>query len=219
MGLPISFAERMRMRPSPIALGALALVAVPVLAQQMPTTPPGALDPARVVAGTYGVDSAHTQILFEVNHLGFNSYYGIFGGASGELTFDPAHPDAAKVSIVIPIDAVVTTSAELNTHLKAADFFDAAHFPNATFRSTAVTMVDATHAHIAGNLTLKGVTKPIVLDAQFTGAGPGMMNSPLQVGFAARTDVKRSDFGMGFGTGLITDNVPLRITVAFEKKG
>jgi len=206
------------MRSYLIGCGVAALLAVPVIAQQMPTVPPGALEPARVQAGRYTVDTDHTQVAFTVNHLGFNSYYGIFGGATGELTLDPARPTAAAVTITIPIDKIATTSEALNTHLKGADFFDTARFPTATFRSTAVE-ASGNRARITGNLTLKGVTKPVVLDAQFTGAGPHPMNRKLQVGFEATTTVKRSDFGISYGIPLVTDDVPLRITVAFEKQG
>lgn len=213
------------MRTVLIALSATAIAAVPLVAQTTATptpapaaTPPGAADPARVVAGTYAVDPNHTQIQFTVDHFGVSNYFGIFGGATGEMTLDPARPSAARVAIEIPIDALVTTSERLNTHLKAPDFFDAARFPTATFRSTAVA-VHGTHARISGDLTLRGVTKPVVLDARFTGAGPHPMNHKLQVGFEATTTIKRSDFGVSYGLGLVSDEVPLRITVAFEKQG
>lgn len=191
----------------------VAAAAIPVLAQ----TVPGAADPSRVKGGTYQVDSGHTQVVFTVNHLGFNSYWGIFGGAKGTLTLDPAKPMAASVNIEIPLSDITTTSGELNTHLKAPNFFDAAKFPTATFKSTSVT-VDGTKAKIAGNLTLKGVTKPVVLDAWFTGAGLGPMNKAETVGFEATTTVKRSDFGISYGVPFVSDEVPLKITAAFEKK-
>lgn len=199
-------------------LAGATLAAIPVIAQKLPTTPPGAPDPSRVVAGTYAADPHHTQILFQVNHLGFNSYYGIFGGATGTLMLDPARPSAASVTIEVPLADLVTTSAELNAHLKGADFFDAAKFPTATFKSTSVT-VSGTTAKIAGNLTLRGVTKPIVLDAKFTGAGNNMTTKAPALGFEATTVVRRSDFGVSYGVGLVSDDVPLRITVAFDRKG
>jgi polyisoprenoid-binding protein YceI len=194
---------------------ATAAVTVPGVAQ-MPSMP-GKADASLVKAGSYAVDSAHTQIVFTVNHLGFNSYYGIFGGATGSLTLDPAKPAASSVSIEIPLAGLVTTSAKLNTHLATPDFFDAAKFPTATFKSTSVA-VDGTKAKIAGNLTLKGITKPVVLDAWFTGAGLGPMNKAETVGFEATTTIKRSDFGVSYGVPMVSDEVPLRITVAFEKK-
>jgi len=189
---------------------------VPALAQA-PTTRPGAPEASRVKAGTYTVDSGHTQVLFTVDHLGFSTYWGIFGGATGTLTLDPAKPTAATVSIEIPLSGVVTTSDRLNTHLKAPDFFDAAKFPTATFKSTAVA-VSGTSAKISGNLTIKGVTKPVVLDAKFHGAGASPMSKAETIGFDATTTVKRSDFGVSYGLPMVSDEVPLKITVAFEKK-
>ncbi|WP_156679017.1 YceI family protein [Sphingomonas profundi] len=204
------------MRLAPLA--ALALAAALPAAAQMPTKAPGTMDVKQVTAGTYSVDSGHTQVVFTVNHLGFNSYWGIFGGATGTLTIDPAKPNAATVSIEIPLNGLVTTSEKLNAHLATPDFFDAAKFPTATFKSTSVT-VSGNSARIAGNLTLRGVTKPVVLDAKFTGAGNGPMPPHgLNVGFEATTSVKRSDFGISYGVPLVSDVVPLKITAAFEKK-
>jgi polyisoprenoid-binding protein YceI len=201
-----------------LALSALALAAaaaVPVIAQ-MPTSVPGAHDPSRVKAGTYTVDGAHTQVMWRVNHLGFNDYFGIFGDAKGTLTLDPANPSAAKVEIQIPIKSVATNSADLNAHLMKPEFFDAIKFDTATFKSTSV-MADGHKAKITGTLTLKGVTKPVVLDTEFVGAGLGPMNKKETVGFHGRTMIKRSDFGVSYGIPFVPDEVPLEISVAFEK--
>jgi len=197
------------------ALAATSAVAIPVIAQ-MPTTAPGAKDPSRVTAGTYTVDSNHTQVMWEVNHLGFNDYFGLFGNATGTLTLDPANPSAASVQIEIPINKVATSSDGLTKHLLGADFFDAAKFPTATFKSTSVA-VDGDDARITGDLTIKGVTKQVVLDAEFAGAGNGPMNKKPTVGFHATTKVKRSDFGVSYGIPMVPDEVELKISVAFEK--
>ncbi|HWL47558.1 MAG TPA: YceI family protein [Sphingomonadaceae bacterium] len=197
------------------ALAATALVGIPVIAQNAPSL--GTPDVSRVVAGNYTVDPAHTQILFEVNHLGFSQYFGIFGDATGTMTLDPAKPEAATVSIDIPIAKMVTTSADLTAHLLRDDFFDAAKFPTATFRSTSVT-VSGTTAKIAGNLTIRGITKPIVLDARFVGAGSHPMTGAPALGFAATAKVKRSDFGVSYGIPMVPDEVDLRINVAFDGK-
>lgn len=194
---------------------AVAAVTLPAIAQ-MPKEVPGKADPARVSAGTYRADSAHTQVLFSVNHLGFNVYHGLFGDSSGTLTIDPAKPAAAKVDIEIPMSGITTTSAKLTEHLKSADFFDAAKFPTAKFQSTSVT-ASGTDATIVGNLTLKGVTKPVTLKARFTGAGKGPMNQAETIGFEATTSISRSAFGMSYGVPFVPDEVPLQISVAFEK--
>lgn len=201
------------------ALLALALAtAVPVLAQTPPTTVPGAPVASRVKAGTYKVDPAHTQVAWTVNHLGFNAYHGLFGDPTGTLTLDPARPAAAALSIDIPINRLASTSDKLNEHLLSADFFDMAKYPTARFVSTKV-QVKGTTARITGNLTLHGVTKPVVLDARFIGAGDNPMTKVPTIGFEATTAIKRSDFGISYGVPVVSDRVELRITAAFEKQG
>lgn len=197
------------------SLAAASAIAIPVIAQ-MPMTAPGAKDVTRVKAGNYTVDSAHTQILFEVNHLGFNDYFGLFGKPTGTLKLDPANPAAASVAIEIPINQVVTNDDALTKHLLNPDFFDAAKFPTATFKSTSV-VVDGDEAKITGDLTIKGVTKQVVLDAEFKGAGIGPANKKETVGFEAETKIKRSDFGVKYGIPMVPDEVELKISVAFEK--
>ena len=106
------------------------IVAAPLLAQQDAAPQlPGAADPARVVAGSYAVDSRHSQVNWQVNHFGFNDYFGLFGDIKGTLQIDPANPAAAKVDVTIPIASVATSSQGLTDHLKTADFFDAANLP------------------------------------------------------------------------------------------
>ncbi|BBE34617.1 YceI family protein [Sphingosinicella microcystinivorans] len=194
---------------------ALALLgfAAPALAQGQP----GAEAAAKVAAGTYTVDTDHTQIAWGINHLGFNVYYGIFGNPTGTLTLDPAKPEAASVSLTIPVDKVTTTSEKLNAHLKSADFFDTAKFPTATFKSTGV-VVDGLKAKIAGDLTIKGITKPVVLDARFTGTGPNPMSKIETVGFEASATIKRSDYGITYALPVLGDEVSLHITAAFERR-
>jgi polyisoprenoid-binding protein YceI len=153
-------------------------------------------------------------VTFTVNHLGFSTYRGIFGAITGSMTLDPKAPAKAKVSIDIPMSGITTTVEKLDEHLKTPDFFDAAKYPTAHFESTSVRVSGKT-AKISGNLTIKGVTKPVVLDTVFVGAGT--MMGKRTVGFDATTTVKRSDFGVSYGIPLVPDAVPLQISVAFEK--
>jgi polyisoprenoid-binding protein YceI len=203
-----------------VLIGLTAAIALPVIAQEMPKTAPGAHEPSRVTAGSYKADPYHTQVGFSVMHMGFSYYRGLFGDVAGTLTLDPKAPDKAKVSIDIPIEAIKTTSDALDKHLKSPDFFDAAKFPMAHFESTAV-KVSGASAKISGNLTIKGVTKPVILDAKFVGAGkmynPMNKETSEQVGFEATATIKRSDFGISYGIPLVPDEVPLTISVAFQK--
>ncbi len=206
-----------------IALIALPfLVAAPVIAQQMQK--PGSKSTAAITGGTYTVDPGHTLIGWRVDHMGFNDYFGIFGDSTGTLTFDPKKPNVSKVEITIPVSKLTTASAGLTEHMlragkdgKKPDFFGAAP-ADAKFVSTSV-VANGMKAKITGNLTLNGVTKPVILDSEFAGAGkaPPMMGGKENIGFHAKTMIKRSEFGLGFGIPVVGDAVALDITVAFQK--
>lgn len=209
---------------APLALLALA-IATPLVAQQAAQLP-GSKNPAAVTGGTYTVDSAHTLVGWRVDHFGFNDYFGIFGDATGTLVIDPKNPAAAKIDITVPVSKVTTANPGLTAHLlKPAaeggkpDFFGA-NAADARFVSTSVAVDDdGDEAKITGNLTLNGVTKPVVLDAEFVGAGkmPAQMGGKENVGFHAETTIKRSEFGIAFGIPMVSDEVDLDITVAFQK--
>ena len=200
------------------------LIAVPLLAQSGALQAPGAKNATRVTAGNYTADANHTLIGWRVSHFGFNDYFGIFGSVSGTLSLDPKNPNAAKLDITVPVSKVTTASAGLTDHLLRAgkdggkaDFFGPAP-ADAKFVSTKV-VATGSKAKITGNLTLNGMTKPVVLDAEFSGAGtsPAMMGGKETVGFHAKTIIKRSDFGVNYGIPLVSDAVALDISVAFEK--
>lgn len=193
-----------------------ALLVAPVSAQTAPPERPGKPDLSRVAAGTYKVDPDHTQVVFTANHFGFTDYNGLIGGITGTLTIDPQRPEGATLAIEIPLSTAVTTSSNLNAHLQQADFFETAKFPTATFRSTRIE-VTGDLAEITGDLTLRGVTKPVVLAARFTGAGVNPMNKAATIGFEATAAVVRSGFGITFAVPMIADKVDLRIVGAFEK--
>jgi polyisoprenoid-binding protein YceI len=195
--------------------------AVPLIAQSAPQTP-GVVDVTRVAAGTYSTDPGHTLIGWRVSHFGFNDYFGIFGDATGTLVLDPAKPNASTVDITIPIGKVTTASAGLTGHLLRAgkeggkaDFFGPAP-ADAKFVSTGV-VAKGTTAKITGNLTLNGITKPVVLDTTFSGAGNNPFNKKPTVGFHATSVIKRSEFGISYAVPMISDDVTLDISVAFEK--
>lgn len=193
----------------------LALATAPLLAQTPPAGPPGTPDATKVVSGTYQVEPRHSQILFTVNHLGFTEYTGQFTQPTGTLVVDTANPGNSKVDVTISIDKVLTTVPALDAHLKTPDFFDAVKFPTAKFVSTRVT-VNGTTATIAGDLTIKDVTKPVVLQARFVGAGNATQGAKkLNFGFAATTSIKRSDFGITYLLPGVTDKVDLTINAGF----
>ena len=212
-------------RIAPIAILALAVVAVPVVIAQAPSGVPGAPDKTRVTAGTYAADAGHTMVVWEVDHFGFSKYSGIFGDVTGTLVIDPANPAASKVDVTIPVSKVTTASAGLTDHLLRAgkdggkaDFFGPAP-ADAKFVSTRVVLDDdGDEAKVTGNLTLNGVTKQVTLDVDFHGAGTNPYNKKATIGFDAETKIRRSDFGVNYGIPVVSDLVELEIHAAFEKQ-
>lgn len=196
-------------------VAALALAGTAAIAAQ--PVPQSATAAARAVqAGRYTVDANHTQVVWSVDHFGFSRLYGMVGAMSGTLDIDPANTRNAKVAIDIPLSGLTVTSPGFAKHLATADLFDTAKFPTARFVSRSVT-VRGTQATIAGDLTLRGVTKPLTLDARLHGAGANPMNKKQTVGFSATATLKRSDFNLGYAVPAVSDDVKLEITAAFEK--
>lgn len=200
-----------------LSLLVASAIAVPVVAQQMPK--PGSKNPALVTGGTYTADSDHTMVRWQVDHLGFTPYFGIFGSVTGTLVLDPKNPGAAKVDVAIPVSKVTTAHPGLTKHLLTKDFFGEAP-ADARFVSTSVKVDDdGDEARIDGNLTLNGVTRPVTLEAEFYGAGKTSpeMGGKENVGFEAELTIRRSDFNIGFGIPAVSDEVKLDIVAAFQK--
>jgi polyisoprenoid-binding protein YceI len=153
-------------------------------------------NPTEVKSGDYVLDADHGKITWEVVHMGFSHYVGQFTGVEAKLHLDAANPADSKLDVTVPVAGVATSNAHLDAHLKTPDFFDAAKFPNVTFRATKIERTGPKTAHITGDLTLLGVTKPVTLDAEFLQAGPNPMTKIYEVGFAAHGQIRRSDFGM-----------------------
>ena len=190
-----------------------------------PAQAPGQPDPARVTAGTYGIDPGHTMVVWRVNHMGFANYFGLFGAATGTLVIDPAHLDQAQVAVRIPVRKIVTTNQGLTEHLLMPgkgdgkpDYFGL-NPSDAVFTSTQVKPAgDGRSAAIDGKLTLNGVTRPVTIAARFTGAGKGLLTGALTVGFEGTAQIKRSDFGLVADFPLVGDPVDLTISVTFVHK-
>jgi polyisoprenoid-binding protein YceI len=175
-------------------------------------------NPAEVQAGSFAVDTYHTQVGFTLSHMGFSNFSGRLDGVTGTLTLADGDHSASKLSVTIPAKSFSTPNAKLNDELVSADWFDAAKFPTITFTSTKVTSTGPDSATITGDLTLHGVTKPVTLTAKFVGAGANPMMKKYTVGFDATGVIKRSDFGVTKYVPLIGDEVTLDLHGAFEKQ-
>ncbi|HEX8383812.1 MAG TPA: YceI family protein [Sphingomonas sp.] len=189
----------------------LALILAAPAAAQMPGQP----NPRLVTAGTYRVDTNHTQVTWSVNHLGFSMLQGQFGASGGQAVIDPARPAANKVEVTFDVSQMSVTSAPFATHLKSKDFFDVAAHPTARFVSRSVA-IRGDAATVTGDLTIKGITKPVTLQATFVGAGPNPRSKKTNFGFRATGTINRSDFGLGMAAPAVSDRVALEINAAFE---
>ena len=170
-----------------------------------------------LAAEKYEIDPTHTQVQFTYSHLGFSNITGRFDQVQGDFRFDIADPTQSSVSITIPVQSISTGVDKLDEHLLKADFFDAAQFPTATFTSTGVTAAGEGKLAVAGDLTIHGVTRPVVLDVTINKIGEHPMRKRPAAGFDARATLKRSDFGVGAYVPMVGDEVTLSITVeAFQ---
>jgi len=156
-----------------------------------------ALASAPAFAATYTLDPNHTQVQFIWNHYGFSNLVGQFGKIDATIEFDPADPTQSKVTATIPMNTLNSNIAGLDTKLESPDYFDAAKYPTATFKSTKVEKGAAPdQLRMTGDLSLHGVTKQLTLDVMVVKVGEHPMRKAPAAGFEATGVIKRSDFGI-----------------------
>lgn len=162
-------------------------------------------------ADTYKLDQGHTSVTFQWTHFGFSHPTGKFMNAVGTVTLDDATPANSSVEVSFAIDGINTGVAALDTHLKSADFFDAAKYPTATFKSTKVEPTGADTALVTGDLTIHGVTKPVTLTVKLNKKDVHPMMKKVDAGFTATGTINRSDFGVGAYVPAVSDQIDLYI--------
>lgn len=165
-------------------LVAAALLAAPLLALAAPTT--------------WNVDASHSQVGFAVKHLVISTVRGEFTKYSGVASLDDADPARSSVDVTIEAASVDTRVADRDGHLRSPDFLDVARYPSITFRSTKVTASGKDRLAVAGDLTLHGVTRPVVLDVTTSPAVKGMFGETRRA-FAGQTRISRKEFGLAWG--------------------
>ncbi|MEQ1512123.1 MAG: YceI family protein [Lysobacteraceae bacterium] len=161
---------------------------------------------------TYKIDANHTDVVASWSHFGFSNPIAHFGKVDGNITYDPANVGASKVEVTIPLSGLDSHVPDFDAHLRSADFFDAEKFPSITFKSTSVKAAGKGKLKVTGDLTIKGVTKPVVLDVTINKTGVQPMAKREAAGFSATTTVKRTDFGLGLYAPNVSDQVKLSIT-------
>lgn len=168
---------------------------------------------ANVMAADYVVDKEgqHAFVDFKISHLGYSYITGTFKDIDGKFSFDAAKPEDSKIEFNVNTASVFTNHAERDKHIASADFLNASKFGKATFVSTSVKSTGANTADVTGDLTLLGVTKPVVVKATFLGEGKDPWGG-YRAGFEGTTTIKRSEFGKQKDLGPKSDAVELYVS-------
>src|SRR5690606_26330472 len=162
---------------------------------------------------TYDLDPAHTNVVASWNHLGFSNPILHFGNVDGTLVYDADDVGASSVTVTLPVAGLEGFTDAFNQHLLSDELFDAARYPEITFTSTSVEAAGEGRLKVTGELTIKGITKQVVLDTTLNGAGDHpMMPGRQAIGFDAVATVKRTDFGLDYAVPAVSDEIELRIT-------
>jgi polyisoprenoid-binding protein YceI len=164
-------------------------------------------------AATYKIDPRHTQVFFTYAHNEYSHLSGRLNEASGTLEFDPANVAASSISLELPLSSLSTGVPGLDTHMRSPDFFDAEKFPTASFKSTKVSVKDATHFDLAGDLTIKGITRPATFAVTVNHTGEHPRRKTPMAGFEATATIKRTDFGIDNMLGVTGEEIQLRVSM------
>ena len=165
-------------------------------------------------ADTYEIDAAHSMIIFRAKHSGVSYNYGRFNEFTGKITMD-ADVSNNMVEFEVKAASIDTGNEKRDQHLRSSDFFSAKQFPVITFKSTKVSAKEGKEdvLEVTGDLELHGVKKSVTVDVEITGRGQGRQGESL-IGFESTFTIQRSEFGMTYGMGSVSDDI--RITVSIE---
>ncbi|MDP2745757.1 YceI family protein [Pseudomonas sp.] len=173
----------------------------------------------QAMAADYAIDKQgqHAFVNFKISHLGYSWLYGTFKDFDGSFSFDAAKPQDSKVNVTLNTTSVDTNHAERDKHIRSDDFLNVSKHPTATFASTSVKSTGEGTADITGDLTLNGVTKPVVIAAKFIGEGKDPWGG-YRAGFEGSTTLKLKDFGISKDLGPASESVELIISVEGVRK-
>lgn len=167
--------------------------------------------------GQYQLDTDHAYVHFRIEHLGLSTIVGRFNKADASLDFDPQALAELELEGFVDVEAIDLNNRDLEKRLRGRDWFDTDRFPQATFSTNTVTPGVDGNFIIEGDFTLRGVSKPLVLEARFKGGADNLLTGKYTLGFAATGSFLRSDFGIDSLRGLVADEVFIEINAEFQK--
>lgn len=173
---------------------------------------------------TFQLDPAHSSVTFNVKHMMIAKVHGAFETVAGKLEYDRANPDKASAEAVIQAGSITTHQDQRDEHLRSPDFFDVGKFPELTFKSKKVS-VHGDELKVVGDLTIKGVSKEIVLKAELPSDEQKDPYGNVKIGLSASAKINRKDFGLGWNAALETggvlvgEDVNIQLDLQFAKQG
>ncbi len=206
-------------RPTTVVSILMSLALLGVLSdrssgQVAPSPPagPSAATPAPETADTFTIDPIHSMALFRIQHFGAGAFWGRFNKVTGTIVHDDDNDPPLTLDVTMDVNSVDVGNERLDGHLKSEDFFYATEYPEATFKSTSAKKVRDRVYEVSGDLTIRGVTRPITVNVEWMGTAES--RNGRRGGFEAVFTVNRHDFGVSYGRGVLGDQV--RITMAME---
>ena len=193
----------------------LALV-LAIVASGPLSASPRSRDPAQVPAGDYVLDKPHASLVARVAHLGFSQYTMRFDRLDGRFTFDPG--DWKTPQMTFEADAASVDTGDKDFDRQIAGYFDAGAHPKITFQARSLEQTGEGTGKLTGDLTLRGVSRPVTLDLVFNGVGPGMMGTGTRLGFSGTARINRSEFGLNQVQSFVGDEVNLQFELEFYRK-
>ena len=171
-----------------------------------------ATSPIAALAAPQVLDKSHAHVTFSVGHLGFSTVHGQFRKFDASIDFDPGNVEATSVSFEIDAASVDTFWEARDKHIRSKDFFDVTNHPKITFTSSAVTPTGPDTADVAGDLTLRGVTKPVVFKAILNKLGPSPFNPNQTIaGFTIEGEIDRTEFGVSYAAPAVSAIIPIKV--------
>ncbi len=174
--------------------------------------------PAPAAEGAFTIDSVHSAVIFKIKHMNVSTSWGRFNDPTGEFYFDDAHPEHSSVQVSVDVEKIDTANAKRDGHLRSPDFFAAKEYPTISFTSTSVKKAGEGKFEVTGNLNLKGKTKEVTVVMTKVGEGPGMGGATVS-GYDTTLTIKRTDFGIDYGTQFVGDEVTLHISLEGGRGG
>ena len=179
------------------------------------TTTPASAD----LTGDYQVDPAHTRLGFVARHAMVTKVRGTFREVEGTIHLDAQDPTKSSAQVTVKVASITTDQDQRDTHLRTGDFFDVENFPELTFTSTSAEKVDDETYKLTGDLTIKGVTKPVTVEFEYSGSAKDPFGN-LRAGFEGKAEVNRKDWGLTYnaaletGGFLVSDKIKLELDVS-----